>query len=154
MRTLRSARTRRTRGQALIEMGFVVVLLTFLAMGIVEVGYAFARTNMIVHAARDGARFGATLDASMRDANTGCFTGSGTSTIRTHVTQALNNIGFTANSISVTQACSGVIPIVTVTITGPLNLLFNLLPRGNSINVNRTVTFEDEGRVCNGGGSC
>jgi len=153
MRPHRSVRKdRRNRGQAMIEMGFVVVLLTFLAIGIVEVGYAFARTNMIVHAARDGARFGATLDTSMRVANTGCFTGAGTSAIHDHVQSTLDAIGFNANSISVSQMCSGVVPIVTVTIQGPLHFLFDLI--GDHVNVNRAVTFEDEGRVCNGGGGC
>ena len=146
---------RRTRGQALIEMGFVVVLLTFLAMGIVEVGYAFARTNMIVHSARDGARFGATLgagDPTLRDVTTGCLTGAGRSTIHDHVQQSLDNIGFTAQNISVSQGCTGVVPTIAVTVTGPLQFLFNLV--GTSVNVNRTVTFEDEARLCTGGGGC
>ena len=151
MRT-HTPRSARTRGQALIEMGIVVVLLTFLAMGIVEVGYAFARTNMIVHAARDGARFGATLD--QRDNTTGCLTGAGTSTIHTHVQNALSAIGFTANTIGVSQGCTGTVPTITVTVSGPLHLLFDLLPGGTQVNVNRTVTFEDEARICNGGGGC
>jgi hypothetical protein len=137
------------RGQALAEMGFVVVLLTFLVMGIVEVGFAFLRTSMIVHAARDGARFGATLDTSLRDPATGCFTpgtGGGKETIESHVDSVLSSIGFDG-TVGVMQECDDdLIPTVTVTVTGPLELIFNLI--GTTFDVNRSVTFQDENRIC------
>ena len=46
------------RGQALVEMGIVVVLLVTLVMGTIEFGRAWMIVNMITHAARDGARIG------------------------------------------------------------------------------------------------
>src|SRR5262245_64231011 len=76
----------RSRGQAFIEAALVVVALCFLMIGVVEVGWAFMRTSMITHAARDGARYGATLANSTgltyRDAGTGCFTPTGQSKIQ------------------------------------------------------------------------
>jgi Flp pilus assembly protein TadG len=143
-----NAGRRAERGQALAEMGIVVVLLTFLVLGIVEVGYAFLRTNIIVHAARDGARYGATLDSSLRNSD-GCFTD--TSTIQTHVENTLSSVGFTPSSIGIVQGCDGTVPTITVTIQGPLDLIFNFI--GTSFPVDRSVTFQDEGRSCTGGGA-
>src|SRR5438477_2025057 len=73
-------------GQALAETGFVIVFLTFLLLGIAELGWAFMRSNMFVHAIRDGARYGATLGGTTyRDPSTGLFLGAGTDKIKTHV---------------------------------------------------------------------
>ena len=141
---------RSMRAQALVETGIVVVMLTFLVLGIMEVGWAFMRLNMITHAARDGARWGATLDKTLRDATTGCFTGGGTSSIETHVTTALSSVGFTPSAINVSQGGCGATPVPTiqVQIVGTMNMLFNFI--GTSYPIDRSVTFEDEGRVCNG----
>src|SRR5687767_839952 len=88
------------RGQALVEMALVVVPLVLLVAGIVEVGFAFGRANMITNAARDGARFAATLGNSAlpgaRDNDTKCFLGTGTDAVRTHVQSILDSIGFEA----------------------------------------------------------
>jgi hypothetical protein len=133
-----------SRGQALIEMAFVVVMLVLLVIGIAEVGWAFMRTSIITHAARDGARFGATLDTSYRDPVTGCFTGGGESTIEDHVDEVLQTIGF-GGMVVVSQNCKGTVPIVAVRVTGTLEMMFNLV--GTSFEVDRSVTFEDENRV-------
>jgi len=139
------------RGQALVETALVVTLLAFLVMGIIEVGFAFARTNMIVHAVRDGARFGATL--SQRNAATGCLTDPGKTSIRDHVQSILTTIGFTptggASGISVTQGCDGATPTIVVGVVGSLEMMFRFI--GSSFNVNRSITFQDEGRVSPGG---
>jgi Flp pilus assembly protein TadG len=129
------------------EAAIVVVMLTFLVMGIVEVGWAFMRSSMIVHAARDGARFGATLASTLRNAS-GCLTGAGTTTIQDHVTEALNTVGFASDSIGVVQntCAANEVPTIEVTVTGPLDLLFGFM--GTSFDVDRSVTFEDENRVC------
>ena len=141
-----------SRGQALTEAALVIVLLVLLSMGIIEFGYAFARMNMIVHAARDGARFGATLNPAMRTAQ-GCLTGAGTSAIQAHVTSELTAMGFTASGITVNQGCEGTVPTIRVTIAGTLNYVFNII--GGSVAVNRSATFEDEIRDCTGGaGAC
>jgi len=126
-------------------MGIVVVLLVTLCIGIVEVGFGFLRTNMIVHAARDGARFGATLDPALRS-DTGCFTGGGIAAVQEQVRTVLSSVGFEATSIGVQQDCDGNVPIVTVTIQGPLDLVFNLI--GDSVDVDRSITFRDEIRDC------
>jgi Flp pilus assembly protein TadG len=140
-------RSSRTRGQALAETSLVVVMLVFLVMGIAELGWAFMRTSMIVHAARDGARFGATLATSTRNAQ-GCFAG-GTATIQNHVQTALNDVGFTGATITVTQGCINTVPTVVVRIQGDLQTLFGWI--GSSFAVDRSVTFEDENR---GNGVC
>jgi Flp pilus assembly protein TadG len=134
----------RAGGQALIEMALVVVMLVMLVIGIAEVGWAFMRTSIIAHAARDGARFGATLDTSYRDPVTGCFTGGGESTISDHVDEVLESIGF-GGTVAVAQSCKGTVPIVVVRITGTLEMMFNLI--GTSFDVDRSVTFEDENRT-------
>ena len=129
------------RGQALAETGLVIVLLVFLVMGIVEVGFAFGRTNMIVNAARDGARFAATLDPDLRNSD-GCITDD--STIISHVEDVLATVGF-EGAVAVSQGCEGAsIPTVTVTVTGALDMIFNFI--GTTFDVDRSVTFQDEGR--------
>jgi hypothetical protein len=125
-------------------MAFVVVMLVTLVMGIVEVGWAFMRTSMITHAARDGARFGATLDSSLRDPDTGCFTGGGETTIEEHVEEVLDTIGFDGD-VEVDQDCDGVVPTVAVRITGTLEMLFNLIE--SSFDVDRAIVFQDENRL-------
>jgi Flp pilus assembly protein TadG len=149
------ARARRARtggGQALVETAIVVVMLTFLILGIMELGWAFLRTNMIVHAARDGGRYAATLDVAYRDPTTKYFTGAGITKIQTHVNALLSTVGYTAPPavVTVDQACDGAgataVPTVQVTITGPFPLLFNLIP--GSFSVSRSVVFQDEKRKC------
>ena len=49
-------RTTRQRGQALAEMGFVILLFVVLTLGIIDFGRMFMVLNVITHAARDGAR--------------------------------------------------------------------------------------------------
>jgi hypothetical protein len=125
-------------------MALVVVILVLLVLGIAEVGWAFMRTSIITHAARDGARFGATLDASYRDPISGCFTGGGESTIESHVDEVLETVGFDG-TVAVTQSCKGTVPTVVVRVTGPLEMMFDLV--GTSFDVDRSVTFEDENRI-------
>jgi Flp pilus assembly protein TadG len=138
----------------LVETALVVTFLAFLVMGIVEVGFAFARTNMIVHGLREGARYGATL--GQRNTGTGCLTSAGTTSIQTYVNGIMTSIGFTpaggANGIMVTQGCNNSAPTIAIGVTGSLNTAFNLI--GTSFSVNRSVTFEDEGRTVPPGGAC
>ena len=141
-----------TRGQGLTEAALGIVLAVLLALGIIEFGFAFARLNMIVHAARDGARFAATLDPAFRTEE-GCVVDAGKAAIRTHVTNQLSAIGFTASDVTVVQGCEGTVPTIRVTIAGSLDYIFNLF--GTSLGVNRSATFEDEIRDCGvGGGTC
>ena len=57
-----SARTRRERGAAVVEMAFVAPLLILLLLGIFTVARAYNVKNTMDHAVREGARFGATID--------------------------------------------------------------------------------------------
>jgi len=148
----RACLRRRRSGQALLETAIVVVFLSFLLMGIVEVGWAFMRTSMIEHAARDGARYGATLanatGFAYRDPVTGCFTGTGTQQIQDRVTSQLSTVGFVPTTVDVCQGCAsgGTIPITRVRVTGSLDMLFRFID--TSIAVDRGVTFADEARAC------
>src|SRR5262245_7362678 len=118
---------RGTQGQALIEMSFVILMLVFTTFWIAEVGFDFMRVNLVVHAARDGARFGATL--ASRDADTGCFAGTAVSDIKSHVATALagTGTGFSADDVTVSQTCDNAVPIIEVTISGPMDPLFNFI---------------------------
>jgi hypothetical protein len=143
-RGMRVRKRRGSGGQTIVETAIVVVTLVFLVMGIVEVGWAFMRSSILTHAARDGARFGATLETALRDPNTGCFTSGGTTSIEDHVDEVLDSIGF-SGSVAVDQDCDGVVPTVSVTITGTLQMLFNFI--GTSFAVDRSIVFQDENRV-------
>jgi hypothetical protein len=46
------------KGQSLVEMAFALPMLLFLAVGIVELGYALNSYEQTINAAREGARFG------------------------------------------------------------------------------------------------
>ena len=133
------------RGQALVELGIVVVLFVFLVMGIIEFGRAWMVGNMITQAARHGARAAAVLPLSKRNATTHVITDS--AAIVTQVKNQIQNVY--AGTLDVTvnpQADAGGIPLVSVTIAGTVPFLFNLPGVGTSFAVNRSVIFRDEGR--------
>src|SRR6185503_20169350 len=108
----------------------VVLMMVVLLTASADAGWAFMRTSMITHAARDGARYGATLAdtaGTLRDGS-GCFTGAATTMIRDRITYQLNQVGFTPSTApDICQGCSGNIPITRVTINGTLNLLFGMV---------------------------
>jgi Flp pilus assembly protein TadG len=133
-----------TKGQALAEMAFVVVMLFVLIMGVAEVGWAFMESSLITHAARDGARFGATLPKADRDV-AGCI--SNETVISDHVEAALTGLGFSPSvNVSQNTCANNGIPTITVQITGTMNTLFNLI--GDGFAIDRSITFQDEGRTC------
>jgi len=139
------------RGQAFVETAIAIIPLVLLMAGIVEVGWAFMRSSMIEHSARDGARYGATLAGTvsgnlMRNTTTGCLTASAGTQIRNRVSDQISTVGFTASSINVCQSCDGAIPLINVTVNGTLQMIFNVIPV--DFPVERPVTFEDESRVC------
>lgn len=121
-------------------MALVVVLLVTLVIGTIEFGRAWMIENMITHAARDGARIGAT--AQGRGAG-GTITD--TSSIQTQVLNDISNVTPTTGlTVSVTQPIISAIPMVQVRVTGTVPYVFNLV--GTSFTVDRTATFRDEGR--------
>ena len=133
------------RGQALTELGIIIVLLVFLVMGMIEFGRAWMIVNMITQAARHGARAAAVLPLSKRNATTHVITDS--SAIVTQVQNQIQNVYAGALDVTVNpQADAGGIPLVSVTVTGTVPFLFNLPGVGTSFAVNRSVIFRDEGR--------
>jgi Flp pilus assembly protein TadG len=130
------------RGQALVETALVIVFLVTLTMGIIEFGRAWMVANMITQAAREGARAGAVAPGASRDA-AGLLLGGETSAIETLVLSEISAVMDTSTvSVNVTQPSSGGIRLVTVTVTGTVPLIFDLV--GTSFSVNRSVSFRDE----------
>jgi len=138
-------RARSTRGQALVELGIVVVLLLTLVMGIIEFGRAFMIANMVTHAAREGARIAAVVPATQRSAN-GIIL-SPASIQQQVLAELANAMDVSAISgVSVVQGTTGGIPTVTVTVSGQVPFVFDLPGVGTSFTVARSATFRDEGR--------
>lgn len=135
------------RGQGLIELGIIIVLLVTLVMGIIEFGYAWLEVGMITHAARDGARAAAVVPSSSR--TNGIITDSNAiSNITTLVTTEISSVMDTSTLATPTldQPTVNNVPMVRVTVTGTVPYIFNLPVVGNSFTVNRSVSFRDEGR--------
>lgn len=144
-RMIRHGRFADQRGQALAETGIVIVLLLLLIMGVVEFGRAFMVTNMIVHAARDGARTAAVVPASQRD-ESGLISDSASikSAVRTAIEGVVGTAVAAALTINVTQA-AGPPPVVTVQVSGDIPFILHWAGFTN-YTISRSVTFRDEGR--------
>lgn len=146
MRRIRPAANQ--RGQALAETGIVIVLLLLLIMGVVEFGRAFMVSNMVVHAARDGARTAAVTATTNRDSSG--FINSGTkstiiASVRNSIAGVVGSTTAAGLSIAVNQG-DGPPPVVTLEVIG--NVPFILHWAGfTNFTINRSVTFRDEGRV-------
>src|SRR5919197_5474668 len=127
-----------SKGQALAELGMVVVLCSLLFLGIVEFGYIFMTFNLVTQATSAGARAasvhqmgsrglcGAFTDTSAISGPTGLVRsqiGSIAENVQVSVTQ--NPQPYTATPC---QAFSGSsVPLVIVTTTGTIPDLFGLL---------------------------
>ena len=139
--TKRTAR-RGERGQALAETGIVIVMFVMLVMGTIEFGRAWMISNMITHAARDGARTAATWPTR----TSGAISSTDKTTIQNQVqTEIANVLGSPTGLTATVSQASGTIPTVQVQVTGSVSYLFHLLPGMSTFAVNRTVTFRDEG---------
>jgi len=124
----------------MVEIAIVAVLFFTLLLGIIEFGRAWMISNMITHAARDGARAAAV--AQNRGAG---GTISDTSSIVTHVKDAIGSVTSANLDVAVTQTTvNGSIPVVQVRVSGTVPFVFNLPGIGTSFAVDRTVTFRDE----------
>jgi TadE-like protein len=165
------------RGQAMIELGIVVVVFAMLTMGAVQFGYAFMVLNMITHAARDGAHTAASW--AQRDGGS-CgrlpalvTTSGGSNPVEQAVRTEINTVYAGSLNVSVcqgndgTETCpSGVTvpdspncgsptnPVVMVNVRGCVPYLLNILNLGTvcdggqrGFTVNRTVWFRDEKRA-------
>jgi len=97
------------------------------------------------------------VSSSNRDPTTGQISSAAKSAIQTQVVNEVNSVApslFATSNIAVCQStldasCPSVAGIntVTVTSTGSVRYIFNLVPGiGNAFNVGRQITFRDEGR--------
>lgn len=144
-RTALSKLVRDQRGQALAETGIVIVLLLLLVMGVVEFGRGFMVSNMIVHAARDGARTAAVVPPTQRDSN-GIITNPAPiiTSVRNSIAGVVGSSTASGLSITVNQG-AGPPPVVSVRVNG--NIPFILHWAGfTNFTIDRQVTFRDEGR--------
>jgi len=146
MRSL-TANRHASRGQALVELGIIILVLVGLGMGIVEFGRMFMIVNVITHAARDGARAAAATPPSGRGS------GGTISNMGAIQTQVLNQIatvtpsgGFSVTVAQPSAGSTGGIPMVTVSVSGAVPYV--VLPglAGSNLSIARTVSFRDEGR--------
>ena len=128
------------RGQSLVELGIVVVVLVLLLVGVVQYGYAFLEVSMITYAAGDGARAAAAVPLSGRDANGMINDWSGIySLVDTEIQSVTGNPSpVTTNG---TQSTDQGVPLVNITVSGTVDYLF-----GGSFDVNHVVSFRDAGR--------
>lgn len=121
------------RGQALVEMGIVLMLLLTLMMGTVEFGRAWMISNMVTHAARNAARAAAVVPPASRSA----------SAIQAQVWSEIGNLVSTSGfSVNVTPSAATVPPTISVTVNATVDYVFGLW--GSNFTVARTVTFRDE----------
>ncbi len=113
----------RRRGAVAVEMALITPIFLMLAFGIIEFGRGMMVSNMVVNAAREGARM-AVLD------------GSTNANVTTSIKSFLNSaLGIAATNVTVT--------ITTTPGTGnpdPINVIANCQP-GDLINVNVQVPF-------------
>lgn len=143
-------RTARQRGQALAEMGFVVLLFVVLTLGIIDFGRMLMILNVITHAARDGARIAAlTPDGSWSGTS---LTGANATTVQTRVREQIGTIlpqseadAFAVN-ISRTASGASVGEEAQVQVVGDVPFLFSFPGLwGGSIAVDRIATYRFEG---------
>ena len=134
------------RGQVMAELGIVIVLFVFIGLGIIEFGRAWMIINMATHAARDGARAAAALPPSSRNA-AGYVSNWGpiTTAVKNEIE---DNTGQTMTVTGISNADSGGVAMLAVQVQGDVDWLFFHTPLGfgPSFEVNRIVTFRDEGR--------
>ncbi len=149
---------RNQRGQSIVELGVTVGMLVLLCMGTLEIGRVWLVGNMVAPAAREGARVAALTSAFNRGAGTSLgLINSATensiiSLVKQEISQVLGSpVVNSTLAVNVTQTPSiggvvanTVIPLVTVSVSGNLDYIFNVLAEQTSIN--RSVSFRNEGR--------
>jgi Flp pilus assembly protein TadG len=130
-------KTRRTRGQALAEMGLVILLFTTITLAIIDFGRMLMILNVITHAARDGARIAALTPPASWAGQQGAITAAVNAQIAT----------VTTTTFTVSQACNVVngLPEVSVTVDGPEAFLFSFPGLwGGNVDINRVATYRYE----------
>src|SRR4051794_32148698 len=123
---LLSRRGRRTRGAALIEMIFVLLVLFYLAMGTVEFGWYLYAKHITQSAARDGCRAG--IVAGATQAQTAAAINS------TMTAAGFGTIGYTVTYEEVQTSSTGtIVYIPTSDVT--------TVDRGNGLRVTISAPF-------------
>lgn len=149
---------RNQRGQSLAELGMIIAMFALLSIGTLEIGRTWLVANMITQAAREGARVAALTGAVSRGSSStdlGLINGTAKASIITLVKDEILGVLDAASVEALAYAVvqdpaaggmvpAGTIPMVTVTITGHVDYMFNLF--GTSFEVDRSVSFRDEGR--------
>ena len=131
-------------GQALAEMGLVVLLFVLLTCGIVDFGRMLMILNVVTHAARDGARMAAVIPDGSLIAES--------SNISTRVQSQIATV--TTDPFTVTTTCAvlagGPAMTVEVRATNGVDYLFTFPGLwGGTLNVDRSATFRYErGDTC------
>ena len=105
-------------GTSMMEMAFVLPLLTLLVFAIADFGIAYTRWNSLTNAVREGARVGVTF-------RNPCDAATVTTEITTTVETFAASAGIDAASIttSVTDACAGTGSQLIVEATSPYDYL-------------------------------
>lgn len=146
---------RNNRGQSLAETGIVIGMFVLLTMGLIEFGRAWMVSNMITHAAREGARMAAVVPPNQRtNSPPGTIPAGTLSTIATQVSNEIRNVGPTSGAGAVnvsavaqqttSDGTANGIPVIRLRVTGSISTIFNLV--GTSFSVDRSVYYRDEGR--------
>jgi hypothetical protein len=157
MRQVRKDAARRAEaGQALAEMGIVVTVLVFLALGIIEFGRAWMIANVVITAARDGARAASTLPLADRFQSGGLAGQIDPSTqdwldIRQQVQAVIASVYSDGTPPQVTLDPdvdpTSAIKMISVTVVEDVSWLFLGSMLGQSrFHIARSITFRDEGR--------
>src|SRR5690348_9389920 len=143
-------------GQELVELGILVVLFILLVGGVMQFGHAFMVANMITHAARDGARLGASWagrGACQQLTNTDPIVNAVKARLATVSSQTFQVTVSQVPALSSTAAppcpASGGTPTVKVNVQGCVPYIFNIQMFGSAgcpggFSVNRDVVFDDE----------
>ena len=133
--------TRHTRrGMATLEMLFVLPLLFLILFGIIEFGLVLGRWQTVTNAAREGAR-----EAIVFRQN--CVAATVQTEVDARVAAYLASSGITADTITITGACtgSGNDATVTVNYAHPFQTVQNFAPSlGADIDLIGTSTMRNE----------
>ena len=109
----------REQGAAVVDFVLVSVLVLFLFLVVLQVGFVLHVRNLLVSSAAEGARYGANADRNPAD---------GADKARGAVSSALSpKVAARLTYVATTTLVDGA-PVVEVTISGPLPLVF--LPAG------------------------
>jgi Flp pilus assembly protein TadG len=119
----------RRRGQALLELAFIMPILALLLLGVFDIGRVFADQESVTNAAMQGAKW-KSLHTDATD-----------TTVKSKVTQELNGaVAVNPNNIQI--ALDDVNAKVTVSVSYQHDILFGLLQRfGTQLNLSASAAM-------------